>query len=118
MANERRLRKQLKSILDNEHESIRRYVAQEALDYYSIASFFHDVLNYGCKSGTVSSLIYYNQTHAFFDRFYNDIEELRHDHEQSTGFQIVLSGDLKNTLAWFAFEETAYRVAQELSLDA
>lgn len=116
MTTELRLQKQLQFILDNEHESIRKYVVQEALAYYSIETFFHDILKYGCKNGAVSSLIYYAQTHAFFDRFYNDIEALRHEYEENMGVKIDLSNDLKNSLAWFAFEETANQIAQELKL--
>ena len=113
---QKKLRKQLTEILDKEYESVRKYVAQEAIEYHSVATFFHDILNYGCKNGTVSSLIYYSQTHAFFDRFYNDIEEMRHEYEKNMGVRIDLSNDLKNTLAWFAFEETAYQIAKELEL--
>lgn len=32
------------------------------------------------------------------------------------GCPIVIDGDLKNTYAWFAFEETAFRLADELGL--
>lgn len=116
MTIEIKLRKQLTAILQNESESIRKYVAQEALDYYSVEIFFKDILSNGCASGMIGSLIYYTQTHAFFDRFYDDIEEIRHYYKENMGIPLDLPNDLKNTLAWFAFEETAYQLAKELGL--
>lgn len=117
MTKEEKLRIRVRYILENENESIRKYVAQEALGYYSITTFFHDVLHYGCKNGTITSLVYYYQTHEFFDRFYDDIEAIRIEYEQSTGVHIQLLHDLKNTLAWFAFEQTVYQIAGEIGLE-
>ena len=37
--------------------------------------------------------------------------------EDSGGEPLVINGDLKNFFAWFAFEETAYQMAQELGVD-
>jgi len=65
----------------------------------------------------VSGLIYYSETHAFFDQHYEEIEDLRIATEEEIGEPLKIKGDLKNFLAWFAFEETAYQLAQELDLD-
>ena len=64
----------------------------------------------------VSSLIYYTDTHAFFDKHYDEIEEMREEFEDGTGQPLTIKGDLKNFLVWFAFEEVAYRIAVELEL--
>ena len=111
-----RLRKFLKNIIKEEPASLKAFVAQEALGQESIRNFFNDLSNHGCVSGMVSSLIYYRQTHQFFDIYYEQIEELRLRYEAETGCQISLGHDLKNTLAWFAFEETAYGLATELNI--
>ena len=99
--------------------TIRAYVATEALEYDSDepSQFFFYFQRSGCQSGFINSLIYYSDTHAFFDRYYDEIEELREDYEDSIGEPLRINGDLKNWLAWFAFEETAYQMANELELD-
>lgn len=99
--------------------SIKKYVATEALEYGENPEyFFNNILNYGCKTGMITGLIYYVDTHKFFDTHYDEIEELRTEYEQSTGCSVdIQDQDLKNTLAWFAFEQTAYNLALELKMD-
>jgi len=116
MLNENRLRTQLNAILENEYEGIRKHVAQEALEYYSIEAFFKDLLAHGCRCGMTTYLNHHTQTHEFFDRFYHEIEELRQGHEAITGTPLDMRSDLKNSLAWFAFEKRAYQMATELHL--
>ena len=55
----------------------------------------------------VGSLIYYSNTHDFFDRHYFEIEHLRQQVQESTEQILQIKGDLKNTLAWFGFEYVA-----------
>jgi hypothetical protein len=111
-----KLKKSLRKIIKQEPASIKAFVAEEALENDNIRHFFNDLSNHGCVSGMVSSLIYYRQTHSFFDTYYEQIETLRLHYEEETGGQIGLGNDLKNTLAWFAFEETAYQLASELQI--
>jgi hypothetical protein len=55
----------------------------------------------------VSSLIWYSDTHRFFDAHYYEIMELVED-LANQGVKIELTGeDMKNKLAWLAFEEVA-----------
>ena len=114
-----KLKNQLQVIINNEPASIAAYVATEAL-YYNDDDpviFFTDLQRSGCQSGMIGGLIYYYDTHAFFDRYYDEIEELREDYEDSVGEPLRINGDLKNWLAWFAFEETAFCMANDLKLD-
>jgi hypothetical protein len=111
-----KLKKALRNIIKEDPASIKSCVAQEALEKDNIRDFFNDLSNHGCVSGMVSSLIYYNQTHQFFDTYYEQIETLRLQYEEETGLQIQLGNDLKNTLAWFAFEQTAYQIATEFEI--
>lgn len=104
-------RRILQEIIDAEPASIRAYVAEEALDREQVKDFFDDLFRCGCISGVIGGLIYYRDTHAFFDRYYDEIEELREEYEDALGEPIRIKGDLKNHLAWFAFEETAYQMA-------
>lgn len=64
----------------------------------------------------VGSLIYYTDTAAFFDTHYDEIENLRQEIEYETGEPLKIDCDLKNFLSWFAFEEVAYRIAEEWGL--
>ena len=107
-------KKQLQSIIDERPCGIRGFVADEALHYDDDpAQMFIDLSNAGCQCGTIRSLIYYADTHAFFNCYYEDIEDIREEYEGNIGEPIRINGDLKNFLAWFAFEETAYRMARE-----
>jgi len=113
------LREKLLLIKENEPDSLKGAVAQEAFEYEAseIASFFEDLQQHGCISGMVCSLIYYADTHAFYDKHYNEIEELRQEYEANIGQPMSVESDYKNFMAWFAFEETAYQLAMELVLD-
>jgi hypothetical protein len=109
----------LQDIASIEEQTIEKYVAETALEYSDDHpdNFFRDILTYGCASGMVSGLVYYADTHTFFDTYYGEIEALRMEYESSTGCLINLQDeDLKNTLAWFAFEQTAYNLANKLEL--
>jgi hypothetical protein len=61
----------------------------------------------------VNSLIYYYQTHKFFDKYYGDIIYIYEELECS-GLPIKLNGvDIKNAFAWACFEHVAYKIATE-----
>ncbi len=109
----------LQEIVNTNSKNIKSIVAKEALAYSSdnIQIFFSDILQYGCISGMISSLIYYVDTHEFYDTHYSEIEDIRKDYEAQTGQYLTTDSDLKNFFAWFAFEETAYRLANELELE-
>lgn len=114
---QRRLVKQLKTITLDDPQSLRAAIAREALDYHDVTGFFSDLLQYGCQSGMVGSLIYYSDTHKFYDTHYHEIEDIRYDLEQSSGKALKPNGDLKNWYAWLGFEETARQLADELSIE-
>lgn len=105
----------LSQIIDSKPSSLYSEVAEEALDYHNPKSFFEDLLSHGCISGMVGKLVYYYDTHKFYDKYYQEIESLRDEYESSTGESVLqyVNGDLKNWLAWFAFEETARTILNE-----
>lgn len=113
------VKEKLETIVENEPNTIKALVAQEALDYTSenLSSFFDDLFRYGCISGMVSSLIYYVDTHKFYDTFYYEIEELRQNYEESIDYPLTIQGDLKNFMTWWSFEYTAYQLFNELGLE-
>lgn len=94
-------------------------VVQEALKdtEIGVVEWFRGLVEYGCVSGWDGSLIYYADTHDFFDEHYDEIETLREEWVDQTGQDLQISGDLKNYLAWFAFEQTASQIMQEAGWD-
>jgi hypothetical protein len=75
------------------------------------------LIEHGCVSGWDGSLIYYEDTHDFFEEHYDEIEVLREQWVEQTGQDLQISGDLKNYLAWFGFEQTAWHIMQEAGWD-
>ncbi len=108
------MKNSLQQILKGNPNTIKAVVAEEALDHDDPKAFFKDLLQHGCISGMVGKLIYYKDTHAFYDKHYAEIEELRADYEESTGEPLKIPNNLKNFLAWFAFEQVAYQLVNEI----
>ena len=89
----------------------------------SLKEVVEEVLEYGCVSGIVGSLIYFYQTEAFFDRHKDAINELAHElSEDIYGNKYSIYKNLqyecnKNTMAWFGFEEMTRIIANELEIE-
>lgn len=111
------LRDNLSDILKKKPYGLEAEVIREALDYHDIADFFSDLMKHGCITGMIGTLIYYSDTHAFYDKHYSDIEWMRLEYEENIGEPLTINGDLKNFMAWYAFEETAYLLANEIGLE-
>ena len=112
---------QIQKIAQKSKSALRSAVALEIIDHTTsddeVRSFLSDLFQHGCISGMVGSLIYYHDTHKFFETHYDEIELIRQGYEETTGEPLIIKDDLKNRLAWFAFDETAYKLAEELSID-
>jgi len=90
-----------------------------------LQSRIEDIQHSGCQSGTVSMLIYYEDTVKFFKYYQDEIEELLKELMQDTGLNIAeLFGanfdndDIfcreqqnQNLLAWFAYEEITNKLS-------
>lgn len=117
MKTQEQLTEQLQAIIEQDPYCLKTAVAKEILQHEDITSFITDLLQHGCISGMVGSLIYYTDTRKFYDRHYHEIEELRYELEEEFGEPLKPEGDLKNWYAWLAFEETARQLANELNID-
>ena len=100
-------------------EGIELFVIEDILDNgendEEIKSYIENVLNYGCVSGTVSSLTYYSQTKNFFQKYFEEILEVAEEVKEEYGINNI---DLNyNSLSWLAYEEIVQRIAIELDLD-
>ena len=111
------LKKELQAIAEQRENSIEKAVAIEVLDCDNIQAFFTDLFQFGCVSGMIGSLVWWTDTHAFFDTHYDEIEDIRKDFEEETGLHIPIKYDLKNSYAWFAFQETAWRMANRFEIE-
>ena len=88
--------------------------------------YLNDVVTHGCISGVVSSLIYYNDTVAFYHKHKEEINDLLNELLQETGLSpnelfrdwdnsdpLALDTHNQNLLAWFGYEEAARRLLDE-----
>ena len=61
--------------------------------------FFRNLAQHGCVSGMVGKLVWYTETHAFYDKYYDNIEELMVEYLENVGEALnVGDRDWKNTL--------------------
>ena len=115
-----------------EHGSITEEVLNDILAKFdeggheAAESYIKDVLQHGCQAGTVSGLIYYNDTTAFFERHKKEIIGMLKEFMSDTGVKSpselfgnkwddedYFADDVQNQnlLAWFGYEETLRKVA-------
>ena len=95
-------------------------------------AWFDDLEAHGCVSGLVGAMIYYSDTVAFFESHKDEINGLLANCLNEDGAAcpaelfgvywdksdpLALERNNRNLLAWFAFEETAHRLRDEI-LDA
>jgi hypothetical protein len=113
-------KQKIEKIAKETDSKLEKYVCDYITDNYEtdedIKAFLKDLQQNGCVSGMVSDLIYYTDTHEFYNDYADEIDELKDEMEESIGEPFKIKGDVRNWLAWFAFEETAERIAGELSI--
>lgn len=128
----------IKDYLENlkDGNKLNNYVIDYYIDDYDNYSddshFIKDMENlqkYGCVSGMIPSLIYYDDTTKFYDDYKDEINELLNNQINITGLSIselfadkfdnddplVLECFNKNLFAWFGFEETAYSIYEKVT---
>jgi hypothetical protein len=108
--------KKLEEMLESVESDIKRMVIYDALEHgeHGSINYLKDVVSHGCISGTVSGLVYYADTHKFFDTHYEEIMEAVDEYEESIGEKVRWEGDLKNWFAWFGYEWFAREILDEL----
>ena len=109
------MKKKLEILLKENPNTITAQVVQEALDSEDPKWWFNDLLQYGCQSWMVWQLIYYKDTHAFYDKYYNEIEDIRYQLNEDLGWDNShIDSDLKNWYAWMSFEHIAFNIYNQL----
>lgn len=101
----------MNSIIENTMKgTLKHEVAEILLDEIQeleydedIMSKLNDIVNFGCISGTVTRMISYHDTEAFFDRHTDEIFDLMNE-KRDNGWDLSLLDFSKNNLAWWSFE--------------
>ncbi len=126
----------IKEILENLKSNNR--LTNRVLDYYidesdnynadDMLQRMEELQKYGCVSGMINELIYYDDTTKFFDEYVDEINDTLSEVMENTGCSMEeLFGDKfdksdplitgcynKNLLAWFVFEETSYQLYNQI----
>ena len=110
----------LTSMLENTMEgTLKHEVVEILVDELSdieddeILSYMRDIIDYGCVSGTVKSLITYKDTEKYFDKYVNEIFDLINE-KRDDGWDLNNIEFNKNNLAWWSFEVMVSEIYQEL----
>lgn len=104
------------------------YIDRNYSDIDNLIKDMEDLQRYGCVSGMITDLIYYDDTNKFYDNYKDDINELLSDLLDGSELSIqeffgknfdnddplILNFSNKNLLAWFGFEESSYRIYEEI----
>ena len=123
--------KKIKGATTKLEREVQKVINGYARDYESGAEgFIKDLEQGGCQSGMVSGLIYYNDTVAFYKKHRKEVNALLVDLLTDYANPTELFGDKwdatdpfaddtnnQNLLAWFGFEETAFRLARENGIE-
>lgn len=125
----------IKDILENLKGNNR--LTNYVLDYYinedyesadELLDNMEQLQMYGCSSGMISELIYYDDTEKFYNNYKEEINEMLSNIIESTGFSmeelfgdkfdkedpLVIDYSNKNLLAWFGFEETVNNLYENI----
>ena len=88
-------------------------VRDDILLQEDIKDYLRRVIDFGCQSGVVTSLIYYYQTEKFFDTYADDIFELYNELLEETDYRLRIELS-RNDLALFAYEENAIKIYNDI----
>lgn len=115
-----------------ETKTIKDIVLQDQKDKLADGydTYLQDVVNHGCQGGSVSGLIYYDDTLKFFEEHKEEINELLTELIDGAGCRIdelfknfdsddplCRETNNMNLLAWFAYEEAARKVLEDQGIE-
>ena len=103
---------------------------REWLEATQERSTIEDVTRHGCSGGTISELIYYHDTSAFYEKYQDEIWDKLEDTRADMGLDSILhligtfNGhvgsdlQLRNLLAWWACEDMAHEIIADREADS
>ena len=115
-------------------KAVQAEINRHAQDYADTGAkgFLKDLIQGGCRSGMVGSLVYYKDTIPFYKKHKAEITAMLKETLSDTGIKspAELFGDKwdtedifaeettnQNLLAWFGFEETARKIASDNGIE-
>ena len=104
--------------MEKESEGIKLFILNDLLNFDNdeeIKDYISDVLQYGCQSGIVTSLIYTKDTKNFVKTYLNECLEILDNVIQEIGKPSFTIDS--NSIAWLSYEETLKNLVMELDLD-
>lgn len=103
----------LREIVNSNSNTIKTFVAKEALAYHrrDIKTFFVKLYH---NDPILSELLCEGASDEFFDTYYLQIKKLKDDYEITNDQSLIMKGNSKDDLSWFAYRQTALRLAKEL----
>ena len=115
---------------ESSHEKLYRAVLNQCGDDIDEAmSELYNIYSSPCgMAGGYAGMVYYSETNAFFDSYQDEISELMLEFDDSLGESYMASkigkeylesGEevAKNTATWFAFENVARTIMEQIELD-
>lgn len=125
------LKQVMQGMLDNATD-LEKEVIEDQLDevdgYETPQDFIEHLCDLGITGGGVPSLIYYDDTLAFCERYSEEINKMLADGISEFGSLKDMFGDRydetdpmnldttnRNLFAWYAYEETARRIAEAIN---
>lgn len=82
-------------------------------DYEEEKGFLEDIMNYGCASGIVPELIYYNETECFFIKHMEEIFDIYNNVKDDLNAYFEVNA---NNLSWLAFEYVVNEIYNEIEI--
>ena len=113
------LKAKLQNLLCKEEVSIRQEVIKESLSPKhcdSIECFFDHMISQGSQNGLAGCILSDAQKDAFFERHYDEIEEIRLDNLELYVQILLKRDDLILMTVMFAFDQVILQVAEELGI--
>lgn len=90
-------------------EEVVSFVVDDIMGQDDMQTYINDVMNNGCVSGTVSSLIYYSDTDKFFISYHDEIFDLLNEYKEENGEYPTIELN-SNNLAWFTYEKVLFDI--------
>lgn len=103
----------LRDILRQHPGTIRAAIAEAALQSGDVEAFFLDALHPSPRVPRIVKEIGSDASLGFHHRHRDEIDAIREEYEAETGCPLTVDGDEERFLSYFAFAQTAYRIARD-----
>ena len=80
-------------------------------DYENPITFLEEVIQYGCASGMIGELIYFNETKCFFIKHMEEIFDIYNQLKDNLSDDFEVNA---NNLSWLAFEYMVSEIYNEV----